>query len=592
MAEDRKTIRVPDLVSIRDLAKLMETSPIDVIKALMDNGVLANINQQIDYETAAIVAEEMGFAVEPEAPPQKVEIEIPKAPRQWIYEKEAPGDLRPCPPVITLLGHVDHGKTTLLDAIRRTNVVAGEAGGITQHIGAYQVQTDDDRAITFLDTPGHEAFTAMRARGAQGADIAVLVIAADDGVMPQTIEAIDHAKAAGVPILVALNKMDKANANPEMVKKQLSGVGLTVEEWGGNVMCVPVSAKEKTGIKELLESILTLADLSEIKANPNRPAMGMVIEGKLDDKWGAVATLLVQNGTLKLRDNLVIDDIYGHIRAMFDYKGKRVNKAPPSMPVVALGLSGVPRAGDVFRVVKDGKVAKEMAAQRAEAKKREAVRPVRAFTLEDIYAQLQAGQVKQLNLILKADVQGALEPVTSSLRKLGDKDLKVNFVHQGIGNITESDAMLAAVSKAIIIGFNVDADPAARRTAEAEGVDIRSYKIIYKLIEDVDKALKGLLKPTYEAKPIGSAEIRAIFDIPGKGKVAGVYVTDGQVLSSALARIKRNGEMVYDGQVASLKRFAEDVKEVKSGYECGVRLRGFEGFKEGDIIEFYNLVEA
>ncbi|MEA3460156.1 MAG: translation initiation factor IF-2 [Chloroflexota bacterium] len=583
---------MPDLVSVRGLAKLMETSPIDVIKALMDNGVMANINQQLDYATAAIVAEEMGFAVEPEPPPQKVEIEIPKAPRQWIYEEEAPGDLHPCPPVITLLGHVDHGKTTLLDAIRRTNVVAGEAGGITQRIGAYQVQTDDDRAITFLDTPGHEAFTAMRARGAQGADIAVLVIAADDGVMPQTIEAIDHAKAAGVPILVALNKMDKANANPEMVKKQLSGVGLTIEEWGGNVMCVPVSAKEKTGIKELLASILTLADLSEIQANPNRPAMGMVIEGKLDDKWGPVATLLVQNGTLKLRDNLVIDDIYGHIRAMFDYKGKRVNKAPPSMPVVALGLSGVPRAGNVFRVVKDGKVAKEMAAQRAEEKKREAVRPVRAFTLEDIYAQLQAGQVKQLNLILKADVQGALEPVTSSLRKLGDKDLKVNFVHQGIGNITESDAMLAAVSKAIIIGFNVDADPAARRTAEAEGVDIRSYKIIYKLIEDVDKALKGLLKPTYEAKTIGYAEIRAIFDIPGKGKVAGVYVTDGQVLSSAMARIKRNEEMVYDGQVASLKRFAEDVKEVKSGYECGVRLKGFEGFKEGDIIEFYNLVEA
>ncbi len=588
----KKVIRIPKLVSVRELAKLMEMSPIDVIKALMDNGVMASINQQIDYETAAIVAEEMGFTVEPEAPPEEAKVEIPRAPKRRMYEEEAPENLRPRPPVVTLLGHVDHGKTTLLDAIRHTNVVAEEAGGITQRIGAYQVQTDDGRTITFLDTPGHEAFTAMRARGAQGADIAVLVVAADDGVMPQTVEAIDHAKAAGVPILVALNKMDKDNADPERVKKQLSEVGLTVEEWGGNVMCVPVSAKEKTGIKELLDSILVLADLSELKANPDRPAIGTVIEGKLDDKQGPMATLLVQNGTLRLRDNIVIGDIYGRVRAMFNYKGERVKEAPPSTPVVVLGLSNVPQPGEPFEVVESGEVAKEIAAQRAEEKGEAPTRPPKAFTLEDVFARLRASQMKRLNIVLKADAQGSLEPVVNSLKKLGGEEVKVNFVHQGVGNITKSDVMLAAVSKAIVIGFNTDADPAASRMAEAEGVDIRTYKVIYELIEDVERALRGLLKPAYKEEILGHAEIRATFDIPGKGKVAGVYVTDGRVVRNSPARVKRNGEVIYDGRIISLKRFTEDVEEVRSGYECGVGLEDFEDLKEGDIIEVYKLIEA
>jgi translation initiation factor IF-2 len=586
-----KAIFIPDFLTVRELADLMDVSPIDVIKELMNNGIMANINQQIDYETAAIVAEEMGFEAAEEAPPvvEEEEEEIPIIPlplKESMYDDEAPEDLEPRPPVVTMLGHVDHGKTTLLDVIRHTNVVAGEPGGITQHVGAYQVE-HDGKKITFLDTPGHEAFTAMRARGAQGADIAILVVAADDGVMPQTQEAIDHARAARVPIVVALNKMDKANANPEKVKQQLADVGLQIEEWGGQTICVPVSAKQQTGIDDLLDNIAAVAELSEFKANPNRPAMGTVIEGEMDRSRGATATLLVQNGTLRLGDALLIDDISGRIKAMFNERGERVEEATPSTPVVVLGLSDVPQPGTIFKVVEDEKTARAMAEDRMDEKERAATQPTRALSLEQIMEQIKAGEAKELNLILKADVQGTIEPIVSSLEKLGDEDLKVNILHQGTGNINESDVMLAAASQAIVIGFNVNADSAALRTAEVEGIDIRIYNIIYKLIDDVDKALKGLLEPVYVDVVIGHAQVRAIFSTPRAGKIAGVYVTDGNITRNALARVRRNNNVLYDGRVSSLKRFTEDVREVREGFECGVGLEGFQDFEEGDIIEFY-----
>ena len=584
----RKAIVIPDFLTVRELATLMDVSPIDVIKELMKNGILANINQQIDYETAAIVAEEMGFEAQQEAPPPAVE-EVPILPqplKERIYEGEAPENLKLRPPVVTVLGHVDHGKTTLLDVIRHTNVVAGEAGGITQHIGAYQVE-HNGKKITFLDTPGHEAFTAMRARGAQGADIAILVVAADDGVMPQTKEAIDHARAARVPIIVALNKIDKANANPERVKQQLADMGLQVEEWGGDTICVPVSAKRKIGINELLDNILVVAELAELKANPDRPAMGMVIEGQLDKSRGPTATLLVQNGTLRVGDVLVIEDLYGRVRAMFNENWEPVEEAPPSTPVVVLGLSDVPQPGSTFQVVENEKTARALAAQRSEEKAQATARPTKVIALDDIFEQIQAGQVKELNLIVKADVQGTIEPIVSSLEKLGDENLKVNILHTGTGNINESDVMLAVASRAIIVGFNVQVDPAAKRSAEAERVDIRLYDVIYKLIDNVDKALKGLLEPVYREVVTGHAEVRAVFSIPRVGKVAGVYVTDGHITRNSLARIRRNGKVVYDGRVSSLKRFTEDVKEVREGFECGVGLEGFHDFEEGDLIELY-----
>ena len=582
-----KIVELPAALTVRQLASLLRISPIDVIKELMNNGIMANINQQIDYETAAIVAEEMGFETKEEAPPIKeAEPKLPQPLRHRFYEGEDPKNLRPRPPVVTVLGHVDHGKTKLLDAIRHTNVAEGEAGGITQHIGAYQIETDGKK-ITFLDTPGHEAFTAMRARGAQVTDLAVLVVAADDGVMPQTKEAIDHARAAQVPIVVALNKMDKPEANPEVVKQQLADVGLTVEEWGGDIICVAISAKFNQGIEDLLENILLVAEVEELKANPNRPAVGTVVEGKLDKSRGATATVLVQNGTLKVGDIIVIDELYGRVRAMFNDKGKPIKEAEPSTPAAILGLPDVPRAGDTFKVVANERTARTMTAKRIEMKQEAAKQPVKVLSLDDLYNQVQAGKVKELNLILKADVQGSLEPIENSLERLGDENLKVKIIHDSTGNITESDIMLAVASRAIVIGFSVEADPAARRMAEAEGVDIRLYDIIYKLVDDIEKALKGLLEPVYADVVIGHAEVRAIFRISHRGKVAGVYVTDGQVTRNALARLSRNGEVVYDGQVNSLKRFTEDVKEVNTGFECGVGLEDFDEFVEGDIIEFY-----
>jgi translation initiation factor IF-2 len=593
MAEKSKLVSIPDKVTVRDLAALLEASPIEVMKLLISSGIMANINQTIDYDTAAIVATDLGFEIQQELPPAVEEAPPPLAPTvpeevplRDIYAQEAPEDLKPRSPVVTVMGHVDHGKTSLLDYIRHTNVVAGEAGGITQHIGAYQVERNGEK-ITFIDTPGHEAFTAMRARGAQVTDIAVLVVAADDGVMPQTNEAIDHARAANVPIVVAINKMDRASADPERVKKQLADLGLPVEEWGGSTIAVPVSAKQGTGIDTLLEMILLVAEMSDLRANPDRRAMGTVIEGKLDRSRGPSATLLVQNGTLRVGDYIVIGETYGRIRAMFNEAGKRMKTASPSIPVVVLGLSNVPQAGDTFKVVSDEKTARALAAERAELRRAEEQRPVRALSLDDIYAQMQAGAMKELNVILKADVQGALEPVANSLEKLGDEDLRVRIIHQGAGKITESDISLAIASEAIVIGFNVQAEPAARAMAETEGVQIRYYQVIYKLIEDIDKALKGLLEPVYEKVVIGHAEVRAIFRISRTGKVAGVYIEDGTVKRNARVTVLRDSEEIYDGTITSLKRFTEDVTEVPTGLECGIGLDNFQDFEEGDILEVY-----
>jgi translation initiation factor IF-2 len=594
MAEKSKVVSIPDKLSVRELAELLEVSPIEVMKLLISSGIMANINEMVDYDTAAVVATDLGFEIKQELPPEAEEAPAPaeeptipeEVPLRDMYAQEAPEDLKPRPPVVTVMGHVNHGKTSLLDHIRHTNVVAGEAGGITQHTGAYQVE-HAGKKITFIDTPGHEAFTAMRARGAQATDIAVLVVAADDGVMPQTKEAIDHARAANVPIVVAINKIDKANANPESVKKQLADVGLTVEDWGGHTIAVPVSAKEGTGTESLLEMILLVAEMSNIRANPDRSAVGTVIEGKLDRSRGPSATLLVHNGTLRVSDYVVVGDIYGRVRAMFDDTGARVKTAPPSFPVVVLGLSDVPQAGDVFRVVSNEKTARALAAERAEEKVSQEQAPVRALSLDDIYAQIQAGAVKELNIILKADVQGALEPVLNSLEELGTEDLKVRIIHEGIGNINESDVSLAIASQAIVIGFNVQAEPVALTMAEAEGVEVRQYRVIYKLIEDVDKALKGLLEPVYEDVIIGRAEVRATFRVSKLGRVAGVYVEDGSIRKDARIRVLRNSEEIHDGGIISLRRFTDDVDEVAAGLECGVGVEKFTAFEEGDLLEVY-----
>jgi translation initiation factor IF-2 len=584
-----KAVELPPVLTVRELAALLDFSPIDVIKELMNNGIMANINQQLDYDTAAIVAGEMGFEVSPEAPPEaEAPEEVPVVPlRRRLIADEDPSNLRSRPPVVTVLGHVDHGKTTLLDAIRDANVVEGEAGGITQHIGAYQVELSKQK-ITFLDTPGHEAFTAMRARGAEVTDIAVLVVAADDGVMPQTREAISHARAAQVPVVVAMNKVDRQGANPELVKQQLSDVGLVVEDWGGDVICVPISAKLRTGISDLLENILLVTEVAELKANPDRPGQGSVIEGKMDERRGPTATLLVQNGTLRVGDVLVVGESCGRVRAMFDDKRTPVSEARPSTPVMVLGLPEVPTAGDTFEVAADERCARTIISQRVE-KRRAAGTPevTRPLSLEEAYNLIRAERGKELKLILKADVQGSIEPVANSLEKLGDEELKVNLIHKGTGNISESDVNLAIATGSIIIGFNVHADAAAQRLAEVDGVDIRLYDIIYKLVDDVDKALKGLLEPVYEDVVIGHGEVRAVFRIPRKGHIAGCYVLDGQITRNAFARIRRNGEEVYDGRVASLKRFTEDVREVNTGFECGVGLENFSDFQEGDVIEFY-----
>jgi translation initiation factor IF-2 len=587
-ASGERVIQVAPALTVRELAALMRVSPIDVIKELMSNGIMANINQMIDFDTASIVGNEMGFEVVPEKKPEEekpvVEEVVPM--RERFIASEDPRKLRSRPPVVAVLGHVDHGKTTLLDAIRETNVVAGEAGGITQHIGAYQVEIDG-RKITFLDTPGHEAFTAMRARGAQITDLVILVVAADDGVMPQTREAIEHARAAKVPIMVALNKIDKANANQDRVKQELADQGLLLEGWGGDVICVPVSAKQRKGIEDLLENILLVTEVADLKANPNRHAQGSVIESEMDERRGVMVTLLVQNGTLHVGDIVVIGEKYGKIRAMFNDRGERIREAGPSMPAAILGFSAVPTAGESFEVTDSEKVAREIVNKRAGIRRDSGEQTRRVVTLDDIFQRMQAGEVKELNLIIKADVQGSIEPIVKSLEELGDTGLKVRILRQGTGNISESDIMLAVASSAIVIGFQVSIDTAGQRLAEAEGVDVRRYDIIYRLIDDIDKALKGLLEPTYADVVSGHAEVRTVFKISRKGNIAGSFVLNGQIARNALARVRRGGEVVFEGKVGSLKRFTEDVREVAAGYECGIALDGFDAFQPGDIIECY-----
>ncbi|MCW5874947.1 MAG: translation initiation factor IF-2 [Anaerolineales bacterium] len=586
-----KSIELPANLTVRELAEAIEASPIQIIKTLMSNGVMANINQQIDFDTAAVVAAEMGY----EANLLKVD-ELESKPvgevplwRQLIATEDKDA-LKPRAPVVTILGHVDHGKTTLLDAIRQTSIVSEEAGGITQHIGAYQA-THKDRLITFLDTPGHAAFTAMRSRGAQGADVVILVVAADDGVMPQTKEALAHARAARVPIVVALTKVDRPNANQELVKKQLSDNGLIPDEWEGDTIVVPVSAKQKIGLEDLLEAILLVADNTEILANPNGQVIGTVIEGERDPARGVIATLLVQNGTLKMSDTVVVGTTYGRLRAMFDFAGKKIESAGPSTPVSVMGLNDVPVAGEPFRVVENEREARVLVAERVEKEKAEKSSSAGPLTLESMFEAFQAGHVRELRLIVKADVQGSLEPIVSSLEEMKSTDkegeIGVHVLHTGTGNISESDIQLAAASKAIVMGFNVVADGPAQREAEKEGVSVRLYDIIYRMTEDVEKALKGMLKPELKERVIGKAEVLQVFKISRYGKIAGCRVTEGELRRGAFLRVFRGGTLVHEGELSSLKHEKDDVKEVKTGFECGINLKDFDDFKEKDVIECY-----
>ncbi len=584
--ENNKII-LPYSISVRDLAEKMEASPIDVIKVLMANGVMASINQTVDFDTAAVVASELGFEpeleqVEEESPEERGEVPL------WrqVIEKEDEKDLMPRPPVVTMLGHVDHGKTSLLDAIRQTDVAGGEEGGITQHIGAYQVE-HEGRKITFLDTPGHAAFTSMRARGAQGADIVVLVVAADDGVMPQTREAANHAKAAQVPIVVALNKMDLPAANPDLVKRQLAEIELVPDEWDGDTIIVPVSAKQKEGLDDLMEAILLVADNKGIKANPNGEVLGTVVEAELDKSRGTLATLLLQNGTIKVGDTVLARKAHGRIKAMFDYRGNRIDEAGPSSPIVVMGLNDVPRAGDVFRIVESEKSARAIVNEMMSEVK--AGPAIYRATLEDLYESLQAGEVRELRLIVKADVQGSLEPIVNSLNELADKvpDVSIAILHQETGNISESDVMLAAASNAIVIGFAVDADNQAERLAETEGVSIRLYTIIYRLLEDIEKAIKGLLEPEMVERRIGRAKVLATFNVSKFNTVAGCRVMEGEIRRNAHIRVLRDEDVVFEGEIGSLKREKDDVREVREGFECGIALKNFHNFKEGDLLECY-----
>lgn len=589
---DRQILDIPDFLTVRELAELTDASPIDVMKQLIANGIMASINQQIDYDTAAIILEELGFTARPlrdvEEAERQAELEAQRP--EWkrtLYEDEEDTNLERRPPVVTILGHVDHGKTSLLDAIRKTQVAEGEAGGITQHIGAYQIEHNGQK-ITFLDTPGHEAFTAMRARGAQGADVAILVVAADDGIMPTTREAIAHAQAAGVPMVVALNKIDKQNANPDLVKHELSEAGLVPDEWEGDTLVVPVSAKMGTGLENLLEAILLIAEDIEIVANPASAAAGVVVEGRMEIGRGSIATLLIQNGTLKTGDVVVAGTAYGRIKSLFNEAGKKITEALPSFPVSVMGLNDTPDAGDRFEVVKNVKIARTIVGDRIdESVARLSGTTTAAMTLEDFFDKFQSGASKELLLIIKADVQGSLEPVVNSLEDLENDEVEVRILHSDVGNITENDVNLANASNAIIIGFNTDIDNAAERAAANDGVDIRNYSIIYKMIEDIDLALKGMLDPVYADKVIGTAEVRQVFNISKVGSVAGCYIRDGVARRNAKANVMRKGQPVVTGAtVSGLKHITENVREVRTGFECGVSLDRFNSFKEGDLIEF------
>ena len=569
-----KTLEIPASVVVRELAELLHTTPIEVIKELMKQGVMASINQSVSYDAAAIVASQMGFE------PHLQGEEAVTVERREVQEDTA--KLQHRPPVVTVMGHVDHGKTSILDAIRKTNVTGREAGGITQHIGAYQVEIDGQK-ITFVDTPGHEAFTAMRARGATVTDIAILVVAADDGVMPQTLEAIDHAKAAGVPIIVAINKVDLPEANPDRVKQQLAERELLIEEWGGDVIAIPVSAKTGDGLKDLLEHILLVAEVSELKADPDRPAEGTIIESELDPSRGPMATTIVRTGTLRVGDSVVAGDTWGRVKAMFGERGQRLKAVGPSSPAKIMGLSDVPRAGDTLIVVADERAAREV----MDVRERERGAAAQRATLEAFSSDVAAGRAKELNVVLKADVQGSLEALQQALEGLASDRARVRVIHIGTGKISESDVMLARASSGVIIGFNVRSEPGAVRIADAEGVDIRHYDIIYRLTEDIERALKGIMEPITEEVIDGHAEVRAVFKVRG-GRVAGCMVTDGLVRRNSQVRVKRGDEVVRASRVSSLRRFQEDVREVQTGLECGIGIEGFSDVQEGDVIEAFH----
>jgi translation initiation factor IF-2 len=578
----KRIIRIAEVITVADLAKRMGVKGGDLIKKLMEMGVLVNINQVIDADVASLVAGEFAYEVE------KVSLE-----RQELLERkeDLPEQLIPRPPVVTIMGHVDHGKTMLLDAIRKTNVVSGEAGGITQHIGAYDVQLENGHVV-FIDTPGHEAFTAMRARGAQVTDVVVLVVAADDGVMPQTKEAIDHARAAKVPIVAAINKIDKPNANPDKVKKDLADYGLVPERWGGNTLFAEVSAKQKAGIKELLESILLQAEVLELKANPDKPARGIIIEAKLDKGRGPVATVLVQEGTLKAGDVFVAGSHYGRVRAMLNDKGQKMERARPSVPVEVIGFTDVPEAGDPFIVVSEERMAKQISLYRQEKIREKELSKLSKVSLEELYDKIRKGEIKELNVIIKADVQGSIEAVKEALKKISTDAVKVNLIHDAVGGITETDVNLAAASNAIIIGFNVRPGPKAQSLAEQEQVDIRTYSIIYDAIDDVRKALEGLLEPTYKEHVLGRAQVIQVFNIRKVGTVAGSVILDGKVVRGSHARILRDNVVIYDSRIASLRRFKDDMKECTQGLECGIWIENFNDVKLGDIIESYEMEEV
>ena len=576
-------VMIPDEISVGELASRMKKTGAEVVKCLMKNGVMASLSQIIDFDTAAIIAEEMGCKVEHE-----VTVTIEE--RLIDDHEDKPEDLVPRAPVVVVMGHVDHGKTSLLDTIRHTSVAAGEAGGITQHIGAYQVQVNG-KPITFLDTPGHEAFTSMRARGAMITDIAILVVAADDGIMPQTVESINHAKAAEIPIIVAINKIDKENANPDRVLQQLTEYGLVPEDWGGDTICCKISAKKNIGIENLLEMVTLTAEMAELKANPNRAAKGTVIEARLDKGRGPVATLLVQNGTLKQGDIIIAGTAVGRVRTMMDFKGTRLTEAGPSVPVEIAGLSEAPEAGSPFFAVADERMARELVEQRKAEARAKAAAPVQKVSLENLFDQIQAGERKELALIVKADVQGSVEAVKASLEKLSNDEVSVRVIHGGVGAINESDVMLAASSGAIIVGFNVRPDAAARDGAARQNVDMRMYRVIYDCIDEIEAAMKGMLAPKYREVVLGHAEVRQTYKVSSVGTVAGCYVQDGKIVRACSVRVVRDGIVIHEGSLASLKRFKDDAREVAENYECGLTVEKFNDIKEGDIIEAFTMEE-
>src|SRR6478752_1693195 len=588
---ERGPIELPGTITVKELAELLTVSAGDIIRELIKSGIFATINQLIDRDTASLVAEELGYEVAEATAVAEDDEEgeggVPaEAAKEVLFEEDDEADLVPRAPIVTVMGHVDHGKTSLLDAIRTTEVAAGERGGITQHIGASEVERNGKRVV-FLDTPGHEAFTAMRARGAKVTDIAVVVVAADDGVMPQTLEAISHAKAAKVPIIIALNKVDKPDANPDRVKTELTEAGIVVEEYGGDVPLVPVSAKTRVGLDELIEMILLVADLQELKANPKRDAIGTIVEAKLDKGRGPVATALVQTGTLKVGDIIVVGETFGRVRALENDMGKRVTKAGPSSAVVILGLSDVPQAGDILRVVKDEKEARTLVETRKAAAAAKGGEGSGRATLEDLYSQIQAGQAKELRIILKADVSGSLGAITHALEQLDQDEIRLNVLLEGAGDITDNDIMLAAASDAIVVGFNTKITETARRAAEAEGVDVRLYDIIYKLTDDVEAALKGLLEPEVVEVVEGRAEVRQVIRVGKNTVIAGSYVTDGRIVRGG-ARIWRSGKVIATDRIESLRRFRDDVREVLANYECGIGLANFHDIEEGDVIECFS----